>query len=61
MPPLLWLTGNDSLAGGRGAMQWRLWGWLPSLSVSGPELDRAMLVRWLAGEQANSGTLTTWD
>ncbi|KAL4855826.1 Pyrophosphate-energized vacuolar membrane proton pump [Chlorella vulgaris] len=45
MPPLLWLTGNDSLAGGRGAMQWRLWGWLPSLSVSGPELDRAMLKR----------------
>jgi hypothetical protein len=43
-------AGFDCLLGGRGSIDWRLWGWLPALAASGPLLDQSMLVRWLAGE-----------
>ena len=43
-------AGFDCLVGGRGSIDWRLWGWLAALAASGPLLDQSMRVRWLAGE-----------
>lgn len=48
--PLVGMLGADWRIGGRGGLDWRLWGWLPAVTQSGPgPLDAAMLARWLAG------------
>ncbi|KAI7845325.1 hypothetical protein COHA_001167 [Chlorella ohadii] len=46
--PLIGMRGSDSRVRGSGRLDWRLWGWLPAHSANGPELDRTLLVRWLA-------------
>lgn len=48
MAPLLWLDVVDAYEAGAGALQLRLWGWLPLASRRGPELDEGETQRYLA-------------
>ncbi len=39
------ITGFDSVIGGRGAMQWKLLGFLPLVTASGPQITRSAIGR----------------
>ena len=46
---LMSIRGCDWRVGGKGAQDWRLWGWLPAVKGSGLTMDATSLTRWLAG------------
>jgi hypothetical protein len=45
----MWVRGQEGYAGGKGHMQWRLWGAVQLTKQEGAHLDQSALVRYLAG------------
>jgi hypothetical protein len=46
---LMWVRGHEGYLGGKGQMQWKLWGAVQLAKQEGPQVDQSALVRYLAG------------